>query len=209
MDAVGPVLRYHTRVVNDQPLQCPQCAYDLTGLPAGRACPECGLTLLPQTQVFLGRRGDGVVVHTMRVAASVWAGSALIARGARLGASLKDPLFLAHLAIAVLIGLSWWLWWRRRRPYYVLLSDEAVGYWEAGGEQLHISLDRVRSAEFNSLSKDVDLIGHDGTRVASIPDLRQRNYVEIAALCKAITNRAAQKSRAAAGEAVGNAPRSP
>lgn len=189
--------RYDGRALNAKPLHCPECAYDLTGLPEGHACPECGFTLAPGADVFLGRRGDPIVVHVVRVIASLWIASVLINRGARLADSLGDPLFLANLLLAALVALSWWLWWRRRRPAYVLLSDEAVVYREAGEELLRIGLDRVRSAEFNSLSKDVDLIGLDGIRIASIPDLRQRTYVEIAELCKAITARAGKQRRAA------------
>lgn len=171
---------------------CPVCRYRLAGLPAEYRCPECGFPFDDSMEVFEARRGDGVVVHITRTALTIWVVSDLLPRWFIAGGA--TPLILLDLAAVLLLGQWWVMWWQNRRRRFITLTDTSVSYWDGRAETLRFPLSAIYAAEYNSLSSDIDLIAPDGSRIGSLPDLRQRDYRDIVRLCRAITERAAQRN---------------
>jgi hypothetical protein len=162
----------------------------LQGLPAGHRCPECGFQLERDRTVFAGRR-SGRFGMAVRVVVSLWVGLGFI------GVAREPDTVgvVIQCAMAALV-IAWWLtWFRRRKPYFVILADDELIYREAGAEKLRVKLDRVWTAEYSSLAKEVVLLDRNGQRVAAIPDLGGRDYKLVAGLCSAINRRAAAEGR--------------
>ena len=152
-------------------------------------------------RVFEGRRTEARVARAVRIFFTIFIGAALLSSVVRLAGGLagsrefelSDGLDLGLNGLLGLLIAAWWRrWWRRRQPWYVIVTDTAVIYREAGEQKWRVPLSGIRSAEYNSLSRDIDLWSADGSRAASIPDLRSRDYGMIAALCATINERARQ-----------------
>lgn len=103
--------------VVDTDLPCMGCGYNLRGLHAAGACPECGLAVGRST------RGDRLMYADARwvrrlAGGMMWAGGAIAVMGfeilflpmaAEVGGPLGEALSLALLALPVLIG-GWACW---------------------------------------------------------------------------------------------------
>lgn len=164
---------------------CPECGYDLAGLPQTHRCPECGLSFDATTMAYEGRRGDTYPILALRILLTLWIGSAMLLALVR----QEIMTWKWNALVGVLVAWWWYRWLRRRRPFYVLLTETEVIYREGGQEKLRVDLGRVWRAEYLSFSKEIALLGNEAMRIAVIPDLRQQDSAVLAELCAAINER--------------------
>ena len=166
--------------------RCPECTYELTGLPAEHCCPECGFEFNADTVAFEGRRPRGVVLPIVAGVATLWLGTATVIGVAR--GHIPDPL--STVLWCLIVG-AWWHWWRRRAPHYVLLTREALEYRHGGRVTESWPWDVVGYAEHSTLGRCLYVYDRDGRRIGEIPYVGQENAARAAAICEWISYRAA------------------
>ena len=117
--------------------RCPDCGYDIAGLPPNHRCPECGfaydesmLMLAVWPENVSRPKGWELPIYIILIGASGIAGLALLAAGR------KSWLLLGT---AGMLGLALWSWWQRRRKQLrgegiatVLICRAGIGYRSGG-----------------------------------------------------------------------------
>lgn len=107
--------------------RCPMCKYDLAGLPARHACPECGFAYDADT--WIHEVPTNTTIATIACVSSAFVALAML-RKLVLSGSLSDA------GIFVLFASNTWLFWRtRNRPEVRLLVSREICSQEENAEQ--------------------------------------------------------------------------
>ena len=122
--------------VNRKAERCPRCKYPYHGLPADRACPECGMQVRTGALVFYGPRRPFAVLDVLYLFLAGW--SALAVAGSILR---QDMIFVPCNAVAALLVAVLWRNSRRRRYCYVVVDGDRVLY-GCGGDAYRVGLAR-------------------------------------------------------------------
>jgi hypothetical protein len=161
---------------------CPECEYDLTGLPAAHYCPECGFEFKAETVAFRGQRPRGVVFSILGALATLWV--VVSAAAALVTDRFIDP---CTICLGVAIGLAWWHWWRRRAPHYILLTRNELLYRERSRVKRRWKWSDVGYAEYSTLGRCIYVFDRENHRIGDIPYVGQEHAARAAAICGMIS----------------------
>ena len=161
--------------------KCPECGYDLHGLPQQHECPECGLVYGRGVRVFRRTPRTSWLELCVGVVLALWIAVGFATAPWRGGNSLIVN------GVAVACATVFWIIWRRhRRSCYVLLTSEQIVYREGNKPRARASLATVREAKYLSFASQVVLLDEKGDLAALLPRLEYPRGHRDRELCAAI-----------------------
>ena len=145
--------------------RCPECNYDLRGLPADYACPECGFTYDADTVVFAslgGFRRNGLAWFVL---------FALQIGVMSIGSAMMQP-FLGRTgwyltAIMVLYDLRQY----PRRSAFAVLRRKTLLYQSPFGKRIEIKWSEIASVDCSAVWNTLYVYDAGGKRLITIRDV--------------------------------------
>jgi len=159
-------------------VDCPQCGYSLTGLPAEHRCPECGLAYDEKSEMFKLAGSRALLVKLIVVAlALLWGAFQVFAvsRSASRGFGFCWGGFLLIYMAAMVWCAYYIVHHHRRGPMAATMPDALYLRLHLTGEE-RIPWDRISRAAFNRSTKGATLFmrqtrtTRDITGVFNTPD---------------------------------------
>ena len=149
---------------------CPQCRYDLEGLPDGRPCPECGLPLASDVLFFEPNKTKArkvanwlnygsALLFIIVFAFFAWKiGALLTSLGASSGQMTKTilPALLTPLIFVLIAIMSWY---HTRQPRFAIIGRKSILWqtWARGRRTMN--WEDVADVRFSPVSRQIVLVG--------------------------------------------------
>ncbi|MCG3136178.1 MAG: hypothetical protein HJJLKODD_00003 [Phycisphaerae bacterium] len=126
--------------------KCPQCGYDLRGLPADHRCPECGLAYDHQTEIFRPRKPRIIFVGLLGFLGGMGGMINMLIRSLQPGS--RSGIF-SVLMFMVWLGLGVYLFLRLNRIYqrgqFVMIGPDGMHYRLQSPECSYLSWSQIGS----------------------------------------------------------------